>query len=77
MWTLYDYERANVEYACAFSNHSIDEKLYRTHRIRTVSRSCEYACGFSNDQIDENSSRKHHTHTASRSCEYTCGFSNH
>ena len=21
MWTLYDYERANVEYACALSNY--------------------------------------------------------
>ena len=30
----------------------VDEKLYRTHRTRTVSRSCEYACGFPNYQID-------------------------
>ena len=30
----------------------VDEKLYRTHRTRTVSRSCEYACGFANYQID-------------------------
>ena len=46
MWTLCDYERANVEYACALSNHQLDENISRTCHIRTVSRSCEYACGF-------------------------------
>ena len=38
----------DVEYACAFSNDQMYEKLYRTHRIRTASRSCEYACEVSN-----------------------------
>ena len=60
----------------AFQTTQIHEKLYRTHHIRTVSRSCEYACGFANDQIDEKLHRTHHIRTVSRSCEYACGLSN-
>ena len=76
MWTLCDYERANVEYACALSNHQLDENISRTCHIRTVSRSCEYACELSNNQNDENTSCKLHTRTVSRSCEYARGFAN-
>ena len=39
-------ERANDEYACGFSNYQVDEKLYRRHRTRAVSRSCEIRCSF-------------------------------
>ena len=34
-----------------FQMLEIDENASRTHRIRTVSRSCAYACGFSNYQM--------------------------
>ena len=76
MWTLCDYERANVEYACALSNHQLDENISRTCHIRTVSRSCEYACGFANVEIDEKLHRTYHIYTVSRSYEYACAFPN-
>ncbi len=80
-WTLYDYGRANVEYARAFSNDQIDENASRTRRIHTAGTwtlydygraNVEYACAFSNDQMYEKLYRTHHIHTASRSCEYAC-----
>ena len=43
-----DYERElMLSTHVVFQTTQIDENSSRTHRTRTVSRSCEYACGFS------------------------------